>query len=163
MVKFCDNQSVGVVLKNQQGELALLKRGRYPIGMAPPAGHIDTHGIPEQAAIDEVREELGVDLAIDGLVKTAIQYRWVKNLCGRLGGSYHIWNVYEATVDNAELQPDPDETDGAAWYDISAVQALANRTKAYRNREVNEREWIKNPGLEEVWFDFLSELGYIER
>lgn len=162
MEKWCDNQSVGVVLKNQQGELALLKRGRYPVGMAPAAGHIDAHGTPEQAAIDELHEELGVDLAINGLTKTVIEHRLVKNLCRRPGGEYHIWNIYEATIDGAELKPDPHETKGAGWYALGAVQALANRTKLYMNRDINEREWRNNPGLEVVWYDFLSELKYIE-
>ena len=162
MEKYCDNRSVGVVLWNERGELALLKRGRFPVGMAPAAGHIDTHGSPEQAGIDELQEELGVSVAIGGLVRTAIHERRAANVCRRMGGDYHVWNIYEAHAASAELSPDPDETKGAAWYDKTAVQALADRTRLYRHGNIDAEDWIVRPGLEEVWVDFLAELGYVQ-
>ncbi len=162
MEKYCDNKSVGVVLVNEVGELALLERGRFPVGMAPPAGHIDTHGSPEQAAIDETYEEIGVMLAIDGLKRTVIHGRDVANVCRRVNGDHHEWTVYETRVNRVDLRPDDDETRGAAWYDRMSVQALAERTYAYRAGMISEQGWREQPGLEGVWADFLKELGYIE-
>lgn len=160
MAKECDHTSVGVIIRNQESKFALLRRARFPIGIAPPAGHIDEHGTIEQAAIDEVFEELGI--AVGGLLRrTTIFGRRVKNRCRRLGGDFHRWYLFEAMVERAELRPSPDETEGATWYDQKELQALSNRTKAYRAGEITEEAWMANPGLEEVWVPFLTELGYI--
>ena len=161
MEKYCDNHSVGVILTNENDELALLTRGRFPIGIAPPAGHIDEHGSPEQAAIDEVMEEVGVRLSLESLHKTIIRTRRVENICRRIGGDHHVWTIYHAAVAQAELHPDPDETRGAAWYSQDEVQKLADRTRKYRMGVVNQREWVRQPGIEPVWVDFFAELGYI--
>lgn len=161
MEKYCDNHSVGVILTNENDELALLTRGRFPIGIAPPAGHIDGHGSPEQAAIDEVAEEIGVHLSLESLHKTIIRHRRVENICRRIGGDHHRWTIYQVAVSQIDLYPDPDETQGAAWYSQNEVQNLADRTRDYQSGRVSESGWIKQPGIEPVWVDFLTELGYI--
>ncbi len=161
MIKNCDNMSVGVIISNHEGELALLKRARFPVGIAPPAGHVDEHGTPEQAALEEVQEELGLIIAAFGLRKTIIQGRRVNNQCRRLGGDHHTWWIYEANDYTGELRPSPDETKGASWHDQSQLQQLADRTKQFRAGVLGAEEWEANPGLEEVWLDFFVELGYI--
>ena len=161
MERYCDNKSVGVILKNRKRELALLKRARFPIGIAPAAGHIDNHGSPEQAAIDELSEELGITLSISALHRTIIDKRRVANECRRIGGDYHFWTIYEAETDITDLAPDPDETNGAFWYKKAALQSIADRTREYQEGNVDQLEWADNPGLEPVWVDFLKELGYI--
>lgn len=160
--KYCDNKSVGVIIRNDEGEVALLKRARFPVGIAPPAGHVDGHGSFEQAAVDEVSEEVGLAVTIEGLRRTIIDERTVDNKCRRVGGDHHEWVVYETNEYEGEISPDPDETKGAAWYDMAAIQALANRTKAFQAGEVEQSEWEKSPGLEEVWLDFFTELGYVK-
>lgn len=156
----CDHTSVGIVVRDNEGRLALLKRAKFPVGIASPAGHIDDHGSAEQAAIDEVNEELG--LHVEGLLqRTAIYDRRVENQCRREGGSYHRWYVFEATVEQTELLPSPDETKGADWYIRDDVQALANRNAVYHAGKLSQEEWESNPGLEDVWVLFLNELGYI--
>lgn len=161
MEKYCDNRSVGVILTNEDDELALLTRGRFPVGIAPPAGHIDGHGSPEQAALDEVAEEIGVYLSLESLHTTIIRNRRVKNICRRIGGDHHSWTIYHATVPHVELRPDPDETRGAAWYLQSEVQNLVERTREYQIGALGEDIWTKQPGIEPVWVDFLTELGYV--
>jgi 8-oxo-dGTP pyrophosphatase MutT (NUDIX family) len=158
--KTCDHASVGVVIRDPQGRFALLKRAKYPIGIAPAAGHIDDHGSPEQAARDEVYEELG--LSTNELQNTAIQDRRVDNKCRRIGGNYHQWYVYNVTVEDTALRPSKDETKGAAWFDKGELQTLADRTAAYHAGKIAESEWEANPGLEEVWVPFMRELGYID-
>lgn len=160
MTKTCDNTSVGVVIRDGQGRFALLKRAKFPIGIAPAAGHIDGHGSPEQAALDEVREELGIKL--EDLQKTKIYARRVENICRRPGGDHHTWYIYEASVADPILKPDKDETKGAAWYTGEQMQALADRTRAYRAGSVPEADWQANPGLEEVWLPFMEELGFVK-
>lgn len=162
MTKECDNSSVGVIVRDEAGDYALLERRKYPVGIAPAAGHIDDHGSPEQAAIDEVHEELGIVLAFEGLKNTIITARRVENQCRRPKGDHHIWTVYEAIVTRQELHPDKDETKGGRWYAPEEVQALAERTKSYLHGEITEKDWQQNPGLEPVWLDHLTELGHIE-
>jgi hypothetical protein len=106
-----------------------------------------------------VSEELG--LAVSVLARTNIYDHRVDNKCRREGGDYHNWYLFEVTVDDITLRPSEDETKGAGWYDTEQLQSLADRTKAYQAGEVPEVDWNENPGLEEVWVPFLSELGYI--
>jgi 8-oxo-dGTP pyrophosphatase MutT (NUDIX family) len=162
MPKVCDNTSVGVVVKNIDGSFAILKRAKFPVGMAPPAGHIDDHGSAEQAALDEVEEELGLVIDPGDLQPTLIQKRRIDNRCSRDGGDYHLWSVYEADQFVGDISPDPEETKGAGWYTPKQLQRLADRTKAYRNGKVAQEDWEKNPGLEEIWLDFLTELRYVK-
>jgi 8-oxo-dGTP pyrophosphatase MutT (NUDIX family) len=161
MTKQCDNTSVGVIIKDNKGRVALLKRARFPVGIAPPAGHIDTHGTPEQAAIAEVAEELGLYITAGNLQKTIIQKRRVSNQCRRVGGDHHNWWVYEANKFEGRLNPDPDETKGAAWYDPAQLQELANRTTSFQAGHIGQSAWEASPGLEEIWLSFLTELGYV--
>lgn len=161
MAKVCDHTSVGVIVRNQEGKFALLKRAKFPVGIAPPAGHIDDHGGVEQAAEDEVYEELGISVK-GKLQRTAIYERRVENRCRREGGDYHIWYIFKATIESSELRPSPDETKGADWYDQDGLQMFADRTAAYHTGKISEKDWTANPGLEEVWVPFMSELGYIK-
>ena len=96
MAKICDNTSVGVIIRGSGGKYALLKRAKFPVGIAPVAGHIDDHGSPVQAALDEAEEELGLIIEPSDLMPTEIAARRVDNVCSREGGGHHIWSVYEA-------------------------------------------------------------------
>ena len=160
MPKNCDNLSVGVIIRDEAGSYALLERRKFPIGIAPAAGHVDDHGSREQAAIDEVREELGIVLAIESL-KKVIDSKRIQNQCRREGGDYHDWTVYEAYTTTQTLQPDADETKGARWYTPEELQALADRTKMYLGGEISDEDWAENPGLEDVWLAHLTDLGHI--
>ena len=152
--KFCDNKSVGVILKNKD-DILLLDRARFPFGLAAPAGHIDEHGGPEDAAVNEVFEEVGIVIARSSLVKV-IDNRRVENVCRRVNGDYHIWNVYTAETDTREIRASEEETRGAMWYPPERLQAIANRTKEISSRE----EKIGSQVLELIWLDFFVELGY---
>src|ERR1019366_5810903 len=65
--KLCDNKSVGIIVRNPEGSFALLKRAYFPIGYAPVAGHVDDHGSVEQAAVDEVIEEIDLTVTVEDL------------------------------------------------------------------------------------------------
>lgn len=160
--KLCDYTSVGTIIKDKQGRYALMKRAKFPIGIAPSAGHIDDHGTPEQAAITEVEEELGLIIEPADLQPTAIVRRRINNHCSRSNGDHHFWTVYAADKFSGDIRPDPTETKGAHWYTQDEIQALAERTRAFRAGNVPQADWEANPGLEEIWLDFLVELGYIQ-
>lgn len=60
-IKDCDNTSVGMyVWKNEK--LLLIERKKFPFGFAVPAGHVDKHGSFEDAARDEIQEEVGFEV-----------------------------------------------------------------------------------------------------
>ena len=159
-IKQCDNKSVGVLITNQKGEVALLKRAYFPVGIAPPAGHVDAFPSPVVAGVTEVKEEVGLTIPEDKLWITAINGRRVDNACRRTGGDHHVWWVFETSEFEGEITPDPDETQGAGWYTQAQIRALSERTNSFQKGEVSQAEWEANPGLEPVWVDFLAELGY---
>lgn len=160
LAKQCDNKSVGVLITNQKGEVALLKRAYFPVGIAPPAGHMDAFPSPVVAAITEVQEEVGLAIAEDKLRITAIDGWRVDNACRRIGGDHHVWWVFETSEFGGEITPDPNETQGAGWYTQEQIKALSERTSAFQKGGISQADWEANPGLEPVWVDFLAELGY---
>lgn len=156
-MSYCDNASVGVVIESA-GRVLLLTRAKPPAGIAPPAGHVDDHGSPDQAARAEVAEEVG--LTVTGLSK--VLTGWRDNVCrrrttGRVG---HQWTIYRAQA-TGQLRPSRDETRGARWYSRAEVQRLADRTAAYAQGEVSEADWQRRPGLEPVWCHWLHELRLV--
>ncbi|HEY1835913.1 MAG TPA: NUDIX hydrolase [Candidatus Saccharimonadales bacterium] len=145
MVKECDTTSVGVIVRDSEGRFALLKRACFPIGIAPAAGHIDEHGSPEQAAREEVHEELGIMLG--DLRKTTIYERRVENACRRPGGDHHTWYIYEATAADSTLKPDTEETKGANWYDGEQLHKLAARTRRSTRAKFRKKTGRQTRGL----------------
>jgi ADP-ribose pyrophosphatase YjhB (NUDIX family) len=90
----CDHTSVGVLVWHGES-LLLIERKNFPFGFAPPAGHVDDHGSYEEAARIELEEEVGLHATSISLV---IEGR-KQNPCRRVGGNWHYWKVFEATVD----------------------------------------------------------------
>ena len=154
MEKYCDNTSVGVIVTNARNDMLLLDRARFPFGLAAPAGHIDEHGSPEQAAVSEVYEETGLKIPLSGLEKV-IDARRVNNHCRRINGDYHIWTVFRAKNIDGKIVPSHDETKGAGWYAPQELQLLAELTR--KNNTANQGDKL----FELIWLEFLTELDYI--
>jgi ADP-ribose pyrophosphatase YjhB (NUDIX family) len=143
--KYCDHTSVGILVYNEKNELLLIERGTFPFGMAPVAGHIDQHASYEEAAIAEVREEVGLE--IDSLRLVAEGRR--ENPCRRVNGYWHYWKVYEAWA-RGVVQLSPREARRAEWCDSKRLAELGLISCDARegSREI----------LEGVWVGRLSEL-----
>lgn len=150
--KVCDNTSVGIIIRKDD-KVLLIERKKPPFGFAPPAGHVDDHGSFEQAAKDEVYEEVG--LTVVGL--KLVDERKRENYCRRKGGTWHQWKLYEAEVEG-ELDPSRDETKQAGWYSKEQIEGLAQRTEKYLAGEIPEEEWQNNPGLETTWLQWSKEI-----
>lgn len=161
MINRCDNMSVGVILE-RDNMIALIERAKFPFGFAPPAGHVDDHGSPEMAAIDEVFEEIGITISLDGLTRTVIENRRLDKSCRRPGGDHHNWWVFTAGEFEGDITASDDETRGASWVDLSRLQELADRTKLFQAGVVSDEQWQQSPGLEEVWLGFFAELRYVD-
>jgi len=162
MTKICDHTSVGILIEDDQKRLLLFQRNTRPWGIAPPAGHaLMEHGSWEDAARTEVEEEVGLFVThLDLLIQGRKPY-----LCRRefLGKGGHEWHIYKASVGNFDLNPSERETKNARWYTRSEIQPLAGRTQRYFDGEISEEEWEAQPGIEPVWYEWLTELGIIRK
>lgn len=155
MAKECDHASVGILVFKDD-KLLLIERKLFPFGFAPPAGHIDQHGSPEQAAKDELQEETGL---ITDAVKLKTEGK-KNNHCRRLNGDWHYWYVYTAEA-NGEVKGNPDETKKVGWYSVDQISLLAQRTQQYLSGKISEKDWEDSPGLEVVWLEWLKQLKII--
>ncbi len=151
----CDHKSVGVLVW-KDGKLLLIERRKPPYGFAPPAGHVDDHGSFENAAKDELKEEVGLDA-----VKLELLAEGRKNnRCRREGGDWHYWRIFNAKA-QGEVKASEEETKKFGWYSEEQLKDLAGKTEIFLKGEVSDSEWESSPGLEPVWKDWLSELKII--
>jgi 8-oxo-dGTP pyrophosphatase MutT (NUDIX family) len=157
MTKHCDNRSVGVIITDGQGRYLVFDRNTFPPGAAACAGHVDDHGTDEDAARNEVLEEVG--LVVDLLVPLASG--WRDNPCRRLPGPKgvgHDWTVYIATAHGA-LVPSPRETRNARWVTRPQLQILFARTLDLAVNTISLAEFENLPGLEPSWALWFSLTG----
>jgi ADP-ribose pyrophosphatase YjhB (NUDIX family) len=158
-MKTCDNTSVGVIITNEAGDYLMFERNTFPPGIAPVAGHVDTHGTVRDAAEAEVREEVGLTVVLLSEITTG----WRSNRCRRLPGPRgvgHHWAIFHAVV-TGDLALSARETRNARWITATDLQALADRTSAYAFGFVTDADFAAHPGLEPVWGQWLDATGVI--
>lgn len=155
--KYCDHAAVGVLISSPAG-LLVFERARPPAGIAPVAGHVDQHGGPEQAARDEVGEEVGLAVTSLRLLTTA----WRPNRCRRPTSDRvgHHWSIYRAEA-FGEIRPSAKEVRAPRWLLPEQLQQYAHRTAAYAEGRLSEEQFAAEPGLEPVWVRFLHELRLV--
>lgn len=162
-VSVCDNAVVGALVFNDAGRLLLIERAGWPKGFAPPAGHVDQHGMPEDAARTEVAEETGLTV----VRLSPVLREWRPGVCGSRSepgpqGWGHAWTVFSAEVTGA---PAPTaEARSVGWYGRAELQALADRTVRYAHGLIRADVFADHPGLEPVWLRWLADpaVGLIE-
>lgn len=153
--KVCDNKSVGMLIRRDD-KILLIERKKFPFGFAPPAGHVDNKGSFENAAKEEVEEEVGL---IPKEIKLIAEGR-KENPCRREDGTWHYWKIYQVeTV--GEVKRSEDETKQAGWFSIDQIKSLAQKTEKYLAGEIPEEEWRESPGIEPVWLEWFKELNII--
>lgn len=149
----------------------MIKRKNFPISYAFAAGHNDGDS-PEQAAIKEAREELGITVeGLKHLLKVKLQ-----NPCKRPGGTFHEWDIFEATKWSGELKSGSDAKE-AFWAPPHKLHGLAEKSERFLKKHNfktedfdlmaatsaidKDRGWQKNPGLELVWFVMLKKISML--
>ena len=158
--KTCCKTSVGLIIYNAaRTHILMIKRGTAPAGIAPCAGHaLDEHASYEAAGHAEAHEELGLKL-------TSLTWLEVGGFhpgrCRRHNSTGHHWRLAEATV-TGQLNPSPREVAAVAWYPLTALQALAERTAAWADGRLTTAEFTADPGLEPVFCHWMDELGLTE-
>lgn len=148
-MKICDHTSVGMIVR-KENKVLLLERKKYPVGFAPPAGHVDGDESFEIAARRELEEEVGLKVKA---IKLIFEGR-KDNPCRRTDGTWHYWKIYEVETEG-EVTRSLDETKQAGWYTKEEIDKLRERTKKYLAGEVSEADWEKSPGLEVFWYENL--------
>lgn len=153
----CDHTSVGVLISSAAG-LLVFERATPPVGIAPVAGHIDAHGGSEQAAMNEVAEEVGLTVTRLHLLHQG----WRTNQCRRpTGGPVgHQWTIFAAQT-SGQLHLSAREVRAPRWLHPDELQQCAQRTAAFAAKQITAAEFALQPGLQPVWVRFLHELQVI--
>ncbi len=153
--KICDNKSVGMLIWKDK-KLLLIERKLFPFGFAPPAGHVDNKGSFENAAKEEVEEEVGLKVTE---LKPVTEGR-KENKCRRIGGAWHYWKIYEVRT-TGKIRRSEEETKQVGWFSLDQIKSLADRTNDYLSGKISEEKWQKSPGIEPAWFEWFKELRII--
>ncbi len=140
----------------RDNKLLLIERKRPPFGFAPPAGHVDRDYSFETAAKRELQEEVGLTTESMKLLTEGRK----DNPCRREGGNWHYWKIYKINA-VGEIKRSTEETKQANWFDNGQLRILAQKTQKYLTGNTPESDWIKDPGLEPVWLEWLKELKTI--
>ena len=174
MAKICDNNSAGVIIRNNQGELLLIERKSWPYGMAMPAGHLDGD-TSEIGAVREIAEEVGLNILSQELVLE----KEFDNPCKRTGGDHHRFYVYKAEEWIGKpfiREEEKDKVRKIIWVSIGKLELLSARTEEFADRYgldpekdtapltralCDDKKWQNNPGLEPVWRLILKSLKVI--
>lgn len=155
MPKICDHTSVGMMVWKDD-KLLLIERGKQPFGFAIPAGHVDGDKTFGEAALRELKEEVG----LEGAKLELLAEERKENPCRREGGTWHHWKIYKVQV-TGSLQRSLEETKKAGWYTLAEIGQLGERTEKYLGGHISEQEWEKNPGLEVVMYHWFKQLKVI--
>ena len=106
----------------RDGRILLARRAKEPYAgwWEVPGGFVELGEHPTEAAVREVREELGIEVELTGLVGIYLEV-------SGFGEQLQV-TVYEATTEAAVCVPDPAEVADWRWFDPSDVPVdLAGR------------------------------------
>jgi 8-oxo-dGTP pyrophosphatase MutT (NUDIX family) len=123
------HESAGVILINQDSEILLFYRSKFPSAYTIPAGHVDEGEDVKIAAIREVSEETGISIADAVLIKEDII---IGDSCSR-GADIHKWFLYASRIDKVKVEL-TDEGESYAWFNLDSLpENLTVITKAFLN------------------------------
>ncbi len=95
-------------MRDAQVLLGRRAKGPFRDAWEVPGGFVERGEHPAEAACREVREELGIDIVLTGLIGIYLE--------DSASGEALQVTVYEASTDSVEATPDPDEVNGWAWF-----------------------------------------------
>lgn len=139
-VVFYNPAPVGLAVVDHGGKLVLIRRTLPPLVgyWAPPAGHVEIGESVPEATIREVKEESGLDIALDGLagvysqadVKVVIIAYRAHSRGGEPAAGDDAAEVGLFEPGRLPAQPPPDGTSTDLWF-YSVIQDL---TAPWQNR-----------------------------
>ncbi|HEX3053568.1 MAG TPA: NUDIX domain-containing protein [Aggregatilineaceae bacterium] len=99
----------------QEGKILLTQREDFRV-WCMPGGHVDDHESVAQAAIREVREEVGLEVQLTQMVGIYSRPAWKD-------GGYHIV-VFRGEIVGGTMMPDPHEVLEIGYFDLDALPTL---------------------------------------
>jgi ADP-ribose pyrophosphatase YjhB (NUDIX family) len=118
MKEVCNHTSVGMVVE-RDGKILLIERNNFPFTYALPAGHVDEGETYEEAAVRELKEEVGLDAEKIELIAEGR----VENPCSRPGGTWHYWRFYKINA-MGDVNRSERETKQATWFTREQIRNL---------------------------------------
>ena len=116
------NLSVRVVVLNKKNQILMVKEvmdGKWAI----PGGWVDVFDAPSQAAINEIKQEAGIDVRLVRLLAVMQRERY-KDYPTLVSEMVHY---FLAVHENGDLQTSH-ETSEVAWFDIDELPELSKKT-----------------------------------
>jgi len=123
------HESAGMILINQNNEILLFFRSKFPSAYTIPAGHVDEGEDMQSAAIREVLEETGIAVVDVKLLKETTV---IGDSCSR-GADIHKWHLYASRANEKKVEL-ADEGEHYAWFSLTSLpDDLTVITKAFLN------------------------------
>lgn len=136
------HEVAGVFVVNERDEMLFFERNRFPFGLTPPAGHVDTKNepdgedeVPQVAACRELQEETGIALPSHRFSHAATA-DIVGDGCRR-GADVHRWHAFTVRVKGA-VSVRVDESEGSRPVWLTLDQALARDDLTFATRYMLE-------------------------
>lgn len=111
------HESCGVFIVRTDGKLLLFQRTKFPYLLTIPAGHLEVGEDPQECAIRETEEEVGIKPKD---ITEVFNGRIEGESC--LGGAdIHNWHAYRYVVGNDEKINLDEEGSAWGWYEIDEL------------------------------------------
>lgn len=110
------HESVGVIVLNENNEVLLFYRSKFPVSYTIPAGHIDNGEDSKDAGIRELEEETGLNSEGLHLLSTT---QIKGDSCSRRA-DIHQWHLYATKVTNTKVVL-TDEGQHYGWYQLNSL------------------------------------------
>jgi mutator protein MutT len=118
----------GCVIRNELGEILLLHRNKKGIQQWElPGGKLEEDEAAEQAAMREILEELGVEVAISAFLGRADFYEKERQ---------HSYEWYEAVVSSPDAAPticEPHSFDDLKYWDVKELHSRSDTSANLKN------------------------------
>lgn len=154
MKSICDNNAIGVLVKNTLGDWLMFRHDREPFrGFAPLVTHRDQHQDPVRK-VGAILE--GMSVPVRPLTMAAMQV--LPDMCDRSPGPDgvgHNWTVF-TTVTTGDGIVWADEFGEPAWKDANQLQNMAEWAVRYARGDMDSLQWGQLPGLDPVWALLLA-------
>lgn len=135
-----------VWLYNAKGEILLQQRSSKKL-ICPllwdvsVAGHVDSGETPEEAAIREAKEEIGIHLQIDNLIKIGVFKCFQSYSNGINDNELHNTFISEIKSLVTDLEPHPDEVEALKFVSIREFESLLESSKSNNHFIDSNREY----------------------
>jgi 8-oxo-dGTP pyrophosphatase MutT (NUDIX family) len=116
------HESAGVFVRDPDMKFLFFERNVYPFALTVPAGHVDTGEKPEQSAVRELDEEVGV-VGDRKLLRHVASEEFIGDSCSR-GADAHLWHAYVLILPTTEhVITVKEEGDHPIWLTIDEARS----------------------------------------